>query len=72
MKLDRIFNILCVVASVLIISPFILIRYEDTLPRWFWDGLTVVLVAAWVAVIVLFIIRKSRNHREEREIRKKR
>lgn len=72
MSLDQIFNICFTAASVLIFAPFLLIRHEETLPRWVWDVLTVLLVAAWGAVIVLFILRKIRNHKEKKNSLKKR
>lgn len=71
MNLERIFNILCVIAAALIISSFFLIRYEEAIPRWAWDGLTVLIVAAWSGVIAVYIVLKIRKRKEKKESQNK-
>ncbi|MBE6971650.1 MAG: hypothetical protein E7446_05985 [Ruminococcaceae bacterium] len=71
MNLERIFNICFTAASVLIISPFLLIRYEETIPRLVWDALTILLVATWGVSLVLYVVIKIRNRKEKKDQNKK-
>ena len=72
MKLTRIFHITGTVASVLILLPFVLEQVAPgRFPHWFWTVLTVLVLAFWIATVVMFLVLQVQKWKKWQAGRKK-
>ena len=65
MKLDRLYDIACVLSAIFICLPFLVDSLIADIPRWGWQLMTVLIAVSFLSMVVLWLLRKNRDWDKE-------